>query len=35
MQKARETADPGYYRRAEAAYHKALVGDPRHVEADA
>ena len=33
MQKARETADPGYYRRAEAAYHKALAGSPRHVGA--
>jgi tetratricopeptide (TPR) repeat protein len=33
MQKARETADPGYYRRAEAAYHKALAGQPRHVGA--
>ncbi len=33
MQKARETADPGYYRRAEAAYHKALAGGPRHVGA--
>lgn len=33
MQKARETADPTYYRRAEAAYQKALGVDPRHVGA--
>ena len=33
MQKARETADPGYYRRAEAAYQKALGVGPRHVGA--
>ena len=33
MQKARETADPAYYRRAEAAYQKALGVGPRHVEA--
>ena len=33
MQKARETADPGYYRRAEAAYQKALAVGVRHVGA--
>jgi tetratricopeptide (TPR) repeat protein len=33
MQKARETAEPGYYHRAEAAYQKALGIDPRHVGA--
>jgi len=33
MQKARETADPAYYRRAEAAYQKALGVGPRHVGA--
>jgi tetratricopeptide (TPR) repeat protein len=33
MQKARETADPSYYRRAEAAYQKALGVGPRHVGA--
>jgi tetratricopeptide (TPR) repeat protein len=33
MQKARETADPSYYRRAEAAYHKAFGLGPRHVGA--
>jgi len=33
MQKARETADPAYYRRAEAAYQKALEVGPRHVDA--
>jgi tetratricopeptide (TPR) repeat protein len=30
MQKARETADPAYIRRAEAAYQKALGVAPRH-----
>jgi tetratricopeptide (TPR) repeat protein len=33
MQKARETADPGYYRRAEAAYQKALEIAPQRVGA--
>ena len=33
MQKARETADPAYFRRAEAAYQKALAVGPRHVGA--
>lgn len=33
MQQARETADPAYYRRAEAAYRNALEVDPRHVPA--
>jgi tetratricopeptide (TPR) repeat protein len=33
MQKARETADPAYYRRAEAAYQKALGLAPQHVGA--
>jgi tetratricopeptide (TPR) repeat protein len=33
MQKVRETADPSYYRRTEAAYEKALAANPRHVEA--
>ena len=33
MQKARESADPGYYRRAEAAYQKALSGGPPPVGA--
>jgi tetratricopeptide (TPR) repeat protein len=33
MQKARETADPGFYRRAEAAYQKALASAPREVGA--
>jgi tetratricopeptide (TPR) repeat protein len=33
MQKARETAAPDYYRRAEAAYQKALGADPRNVGA--
>jgi tetratricopeptide (TPR) repeat protein len=31
MQKARETADPAYYRRAEAAYQKALEIEQEHV----
>lgn len=33
MQKARETADPSYYRRAETAYQKALAVGPRNVGA--
>lgn len=33
MQKARDTADPAYYRRAEAAYQRALGVGPRHVGA--
>jgi tetratricopeptide (TPR) repeat protein len=33
MQKARESAEPTYYRRAEAAYRKALEVSPRHVGA--
>lgn len=33
MQKARETADAAYYRRAEAAYQKGLEVGPRHVAA--
>ncbi|MGH7318187.1 MAG: tetratricopeptide repeat protein [Candidatus Rokuibacteriota bacterium] len=33
MQKARESADPGYYRRAEAAYQKALASGPPPVGA--
>ena len=33
VQKARESADPSYYRRAEAAYRRALDLAPRHVGA--
>lgn len=33
LQKARETADPGYYSRAEVAFVKALELDPRNVDA--
>lgn len=33
MQKARETADAAYYRRAEAAYQKGIEVSPRHVGA--
>lgn len=33
LQKARETADPAYYSRAEAAFAAALAAEPQHVDA--